>query len=166
MVDRRKKNHHNSQLKCCMQIYNHNKSSIMAVDLQPGPVLPASVLSSISESSQQISFTLAKGRSADEGGMARAQLHALGSFFVVCSIALDQSADTSQKSVLPAAFPEPSTWPRATAWFFKSLRCLDTDIDRLRNIYEKAAEIERVLCAHWRAEFDPMWCFGSLEGVC
>jgi len=80
----------------------------MAVDSQPSPVLPASVLSSIAESSQPVSFILAEERSVDEGGVAKAQLHVLGFFFVMCSIAPDQSADTSQEPVLPATFPEPN----------------------------------------------------------
>lgn len=117
----RRQNRPYNQLKCRMQTESHNKSITMAADLQPAPVLSASVLSNIPESSQQVSFILAKEMPPDEEGVARAQLHVLSSFFVVCSIAPDQSADTSQEPVLPAAFPEPSTvqsWPTAMVCFF------------------------------------------------
>lgn len=89
---------------------------------------------------------LAKGRSADEGGVAKAHLHVLGSFFVVCSIALDQSANTSQEPVCPLPFLGQAQFgdgPQTQYVFFKSLRCPDTNVDHLKNTYEKVAEIER-----------------------
>lgn len=107
----------------------------MAVELQSGPVLPVSALSSIAESSQQVSFILAKGRSGGKGGVAREQLHVLGSLFVVCSIALDQSADTSQEPVVPITFPEPSTvqsWPTVTVCFVLFFK-MKTYLDKKNN---------------------------------
>lgn len=61
-----------------MQIWSHTQSHMVAVELQPGPVLPASVHSSAAEISQQLAFILAKKRSVDKGA-DRAQLHMIGS---------------------------------------------------------------------------------------
>lgn len=126
----------------------------MAVDLQTGPVLPASVLSSIAESSQRVSFILAKGRSADKGGVARAQLNVLGSFFLWCAPLPWIKVQTHPKSqfcLLPflsqaslSHGPQPHY-----GVFFKSLRCPDTYIDHLTNIWRS--------CGNWKESYMLIW---------
>lgn len=61
---------------------------MMAVEFEPGPVLPVSITSGIIQ----------------RGGVAIAQLHVLGSVSMMCFVAPDQSADASQEPVLPVAF--------------------------------------------------------------
>lgn len=97
--DRRKNNPY-SQLKCYMQIQNLNNPSVIAVDVHSGAVLPAWVLSNITEIGPAGFLHPGKEEVWERVRSVQTTAACAWLIFVVCFVAQDQSAP---QEALPGA---------------------------------------------------------------